>query len=113
MDSLLSLNLAPMECRHMGPGQRLARQSKEEHAMSTRKPGMTVGSGQQIFGSDDISAAEKHQERQRADAAHKKGKALHDSIQKDPARAGKPSDDDYKNMSPTEKEAYKKGFRGQ
>lgn len=81
--------------------------------MNKRKPGMTVGSGQQVFGSDDISAAEKHQAKQRADEAHKKGKALHKQIHKDPARAGMPSGDGYKGMSPGEKEAYKKGFRGQ
>lgn len=81
--------------------------------MTTRKPGMTVGSGQQVFGSDDIDAMERHQAKQDADAAHKKGKALHDQIQKDPVHAGKPSKDGYKEMSKDEKEAYKKGYRGE
>lgn len=81
--------------------------------MSDRKTGMTVGSGSQIGGCDDIDAAERHQEQERANEAHAKGKALHDRIQKDPEGAGKPSDDRYKDMSATEKEAYKKGFRGE
>lgn len=81
--------------------------------MSERKPGMTVGPGQQVFGSDDIDAVEEHQQQQKEDEAYKKGKALHDDIQKEPASAGKPSDDAYGNISEAEKKAYKKGFRGE
>lgn len=81
--------------------------------MSQRKPGMTVGSGQQIFGCDDIDAAERHQAQQQVDEAYRKGKKLHDDIQDDPRHAGKPSDDGYAHMSEAEREAYKKGFRGE
>lgn len=80
--------------------------------MSKRKPGMTVGSGQQVFGSDDIEAVENYQEKQRADAAYKKGKARHASNQ-DPSGTGGPEDDGYANMSEAEKKAYKKGYRGE
>lgn len=80
--------------------------------MSTRKPGMTVGNGQQIFGCDDIDAADNYHQQQKEDAAYKKGKDLHDNIQEDPAGAGRPSDDGYGKMSRDEKEAYKKGYRG-
>ncbi len=44
--------------------------------------------------------------------AYDKGKARHDQYHKDPAKAGGPKEDGYGNMSPAEKEAYKKGHRG-
>ena len=45
--------------------------------------------------------------------AYDKGKARHDQYQKDPSKAGGPKDDGYGGMSPDEKEAYKKGHRGE
>lgn len=81
--------------------------------MSNRKPGMTVGAGQQIFGSDDVEAAERHQERQNIDEAYRKGRNRHAAIREDPRKPGSPGDDGYGAMTPKEKAAYKKGFRGQ
>jgi hypothetical protein len=82
-------------------------------SMSSDDAGLTVGSGDRTFGTDDIDLAEREQEKERVKEAYRKGKARHDKIQEDPAAAGGPSVDGYENMNEAEKEAYKKGFRGE
>ena len=59
-----------------------------------------------------ISNAEAKQEREREDKAYKKGKDRHQEDQSNPSNRGGPKGDGYGNMSPGEKEAYKKGHRG-
>ncbi|WGW03055.1 hypothetical protein [Tropicibacter oceani] len=44
--------------------------------------------------------------------AYKKGKDRRKKHHDDPANSGGPRDDGYQNMSPEEKEAYKRGHRG-
>lgn len=48
----------------------------------------------------------------RVDQAYKKGKDRHEGYHEDPTKKGGPKDDGYENMSPEEKEAYKRGHRG-
>lgn len=80
--------------------------------MSEKKPGMTVDSAQHILGSDDIEAAQKNQEKQRIEAAYKKGKERHDSIVNDPSSSTGYVEDGYESMSKAEQTAYRKGYGG-
>lgn len=62
---------------------------------------------------DAVDHAIDKQQKQRARAAYKKGKARHDEDRKNPANSGSPGKDGYGSMTPEEKAAYKKGFRGE
>jgi hypothetical protein len=48
----------------------------------------------------------------RVEQAYKKGKDRQEAYQRDPSHPGGPRDDGYEHMSPDEKEAYKRGHRG-
>jgi hypothetical protein len=61
----------------------------------------------------DVGGAGRVQKNLRVQQAYKRGKDRHDAYQKDPSKPGGPKDDNYGNMSPEEKEAYKKGHRGE
>ena len=62
---------------------------------------------------ESIKRAEEKQQALKEEQAHKKGAELHETIQKDPKKAGSPKDSGYENMSSGEMEAFKKGYRGQ
>lgn len=48
----------------------------------------------------------------RVEQAYKKGKDRNEAYQKDPSKPGGPKDDGYDSMGHDEKEAYKRGHRG-
>lgn len=62
---------------------------------------------------EQIRKAEEKQQRQRDRDAYKRGKARRDADQNDPSNEGSPGKDRYGSMSPSEKEAYKRGYRGE
>ena len=68
-------------------------------------PGYTVGGGGQIGGSIDPEDQDRNE-------AYKKGQARRQAYQQDPSAGGGPVDDGYGQMTPAEKEAYKRGHRG-
>lgn len=61
---------------------------------------------------DGVGGFGKMQKNLRTHQAYKKGKDRNKQYQDDPSKPGGPKDDGYANMSPEEKEAYKKGHRG-
>lgn len=61
---------------------------------------------------DSIRKAEEKQEQQREHIAYEKGKKRHETNQHDPSNQGGPDKDGYGAMTPREKEAYKRGHRG-
>ena len=46
------------------------------------------------------------------DEAEEKGRKRREAIENDPQHGGSPKDDEYDDMTPGQKEAYKKGYRG-
>lgn len=71
-----------------------------------------MGGLRQIDPDDAIKRAEEKQEQEHERVAYESGKARHKSNQEQPDKPGGPGDDHYDRMSDREKEAYKKGHRG-
>lgn len=61
---------------------------------------------------DQIARAEAKQQEQRDRQAYKDGQARNRRDREDPSNSGSPGKDGYGSMSVSEKEAYKRGFRG-
>ncbi len=61
---------------------------------------------------DAVGGAIAKQEKEREGAAYEKGKSRSENYKADPTSGGGSKDDGYGGMSPSEKEAYKKGHRG-
>lgn len=59
-----------------------------------------------------VEDAIEKQEREREEAAYKRGKARHKSNKEHPEKSGGPKEDGYGSMTEREKEAYKRGHRG-
>ncbi len=75
-------------------------------ALSLIAPGLDalLGSKSSQAGAEIRSETKKQQ-----DEAYQKGKARSQGYQK--GKGGKPSDDGYKDMDDTQREAYKKGYK--
>jgi len=76
-------------------------------ALSLIVPGLNAltGSMASLANAQDIRSETKKQQ----DDAYKKGKARSQGYKK--GKGGKPSDDGYKDMDDTQREAYKKGYK--
>jgi hypothetical protein len=59
-----------------------------------------------------VDNAIEKQEKEREDAAYRRGKSRFEKNVSDPGSGGGPRDDGYASMSPREKDAYKKGHGG-
>ncbi|MDU8926576.1 hypothetical protein RXV86_04175 [Alisedimentitalea sp. MJ-SS2] len=62
---------------------------------------------------EQIRKAEEKQQRQRDRDAFERGKARRKADHDNPANDGSPGKDGYGSMTGSEKEAYKRGFRGE
>lgn len=74
-------------------------------ALSLAMPGLDALVGSNSKANAEIRSETKKQQ----DEAYKKGKERSQGYKK--GKGGKPSDDGYKDMDDTQREAYKKGYR--